>query len=210
MLQTRRLRLSTDHRRFAAGALLAGGGLLAFSLLAGAGAWPSFIADSRAHLATPLRNYVGLATVVAYVPAAAGAQAQESASEDPYQAWKEARSGAAAERRWIFFALVAGYLALFARAAARQPDWAVGALGLGLVLVAAELTCYYSAGLLAFGLFWPRRPGIGIALCALSAAGWWIAGSGRGWDEVFTAISLASVLFVVWATWLLGNRLRRA
>src|SRR5262245_8888399 len=213
MLQTRRLTLSTDHRRLAAGALVAGAGLLAFSLLAGGGprAWPAFVADSRAHLATPLRNYLGLATVVSYVPAAARGQAQDRASEDPYQAWKDARRGAAAERRWIFLALVAGYLALFARAAARQPDWAMGVLGLGLITIAAELTCYYSAGLLAFGLFWPRRPSIGVALCALSAAGWWIAGSGRGWDEVFTAISLASVLFVAWATLLLGNRgVRRA
>ena len=72
----------------------------------------------------------------------------------------------------------------------------VGVLGVGLVTMAAELTCYYSAGLLAFGLLWPRRPSIGIALCALSAAGWWIAGSGREWDEVFTGISLASVAFV--------------
>jgi hypothetical protein len=212
MLQTRRLRLSTDHRRLAAGALVAGTGLLAFSLLAGGGAraWPAFVADSRAHLATPLRNYVGLATVVSYVPAPASAHPQGSVSEDPYDAWKDARRSAAAERRWVFLALVAGYLALLGRAAARQPDWAVGVLGLGLVFVAAELTCYYSAGVLAFGLFWPRRPSIGVALCALSAAGWWIAGSGRGWDDVFTAISLASVLFVVWATWLLGNRVRRA
>jgi hypothetical protein len=212
-LQTRRLTLSTDHRRLAAGALVAGAGLLAFSLLAGGGAraWPAFVADSRAHLATPLRNYVGLATVVSYVPAPSGAQAKDSASEDPYQAWKDARRGAAAERRWIYLALVAGYLALLARAAVRQPDWVMGVLGLGLITIAGELTCYYSAGLLAFGLFWPRRPSLAVALCGLSAAGWWIADSGRGWDEVFTAISLASVLFVGWATWLIGtSRFKRA
>jgi hypothetical protein len=83
-----------------------------------------------------------------------------------------------------------------------------GVLGLGLVLMAAELTCYYSAGLLAFGLLWTRRPSIGIALCGLSALGWWIAGSGRGWDEVFTGISLASALFVAWATALIPSARR--
>jgi hypothetical protein len=134
------------------------------------------------------------------------AESRDLSPDDPYGAWKDARRSAAAERRWIFVALLAGYLALLARAAAREPDWVVGVLGMGLVFMAAELTCYYSAGLLAFGLLWPRRPSIAIALCVLSAAGWWIAGSGRGWDEVFTGISLASVLFIVWATTLLARR----
>jgi len=208
MIRTRRLQLSQDHRRLLAGALVAGGVLFAFSLLAGGGtrAWGEFIADSRAHLATPLRNYVGLATVVSYDPGARSALTIDHAQDDPYAAWKDARRSAASERRWIFLALLGGYLALLARVAAREPDWVVGVLGIGLVLMAAELTCYYSAGLLAFGLLWQRRPSIGVALCALSAAGWWLAGSGREWDEVFTAISLASVIFVAWATALLAHR----
>jgi len=207
MFQARHVRLSPDHRRLLAGALVAGGALFAFSLASGGGAraWSEFIADSQAHLATPLRNYVGLATVVSYDPSASSAKTLDQAQDDPYAAWKDARRRAAAERRWIFLALLAGYLALLARAAAHAEDWVVGVLGLGLVTIAAELTCYYSAGLLAFGLLWPRRPSIGIALCGLSAAGWWIAGSGRGWDEAFTGISLASVLFIVWATLLLGR-----
>jgi hypothetical protein len=208
MLRARRLQLSLDHRRLLAGALAAGAALFAFSLAAGGGfdAWRDFIADSQAHRATPLRNYVGLATVVSWDPAASAAQTLDRSQDDPYAAWKEARRSAAAERRWIFLALLGGYLALLARAAWRSEDWVVGALGIGLILMAVELTGYYSAGLLAFGLLWPRRPSIGIALCVLSAAGWWIAGSGRGWDEVFTGISLASVLFVVWATALVARR----
>jgi hypothetical protein len=210
MLQQRRFRLFPDHRRLLAGALAAGAALFAISLVAGggAGAWGEFIEDSRAHLATPLRNYMGLATVVSYDPAASSAQTLDRSQDDPYAAWKEARRSAAGERRWIFLALLGGYLALLARAAARSEDWVAGVLGLGLVLMAAELTCYYSAGLLAFGLLWTRRPSIGIALCGLSALGWWIAGSGRGWDEVFTGISLASALFVAWATALIPSARR--
>jgi len=205
MFRTRRLQLSPDHRRMLAGALVAGGALFAFSLVLGGGAraWGECIADNRAHLATPLRNYVGLATVVSYDPATRSALIIDRAQDDPYAAWKNARRSAAAERRWIFLALLGGYLALLARVAAHEEDWVVGALGIGLVTMAAELTCYYSAGLLAFGLLWPRRPSIGIALCGLSAAGWWIVGSGRGYDEIFTGISLASVLFILWATVLL-------
>ena len=202
MFQTRRFGLSADHRRLIAGALAAGSMLFAFSLVSGGGAraWTEFIADSRAHLATPLRNYVGLATVVAYDPATRSALTTDPTQNDPYTAWKNARRSTAAERRWIFLALLGGYLLLLARAAAHAEDWVVGVLGVGLIMMAAELTCYYSAGLLVFGLLWPRRPSIGIGLCALSAAGWWIVGTGREYDEVFTAISLASVLFIVWAT----------
>ena len=70
MFRAGRVGLAPAHRRLAAGALAAGGALFAFSLLSGDGAraWSAFIEDSRAHLATPLRNYVGLATVVSYVP----------------------------------------------------------------------------------------------------------------------------------------------
>ncbi len=208
MFQTRRLALSPDHRRLLAGALAAGGVLFTFSLLAGGGtqAWGEFISDSRAHLATPLRNYVGLATLVAFDPATRSARTVERTQDDPYTAWKLARRNTASERRWIFLALLGGYLALLAHLAVREEDWVVGVLGVGLITLAVELTCYYSAGLLVFGLLWPRRPTIGVALCALSAAGWWMASATREADEIFTAISLASVLFIVGATALMWRQ----
>jgi hypothetical protein len=210
MLQARRVFLASDQRRLLAGALAAGALLFALSLAAGGGlrAWSDFAANSRKHLDTPLRNYVGLRTVVSYVPAPPAAAARH-ASEDPYEAWKEARRAAGEQRRWLFAALLAGYLWLLARTAVREADWVVCILGVGLVTIAAELTCYYSAGLAFFGLLWLRRASIGVALCLLSAAGWWIASSGRPLDEVYTGISLASVLFVVLATGLLDRPLRR-
>jgi hypothetical protein len=208
MRQARRIQLSPDHRRMLAGAAATGAALFALSLLAGGGAsaWQAFIADSRAHQATPLRNHFGLATVVAFDPATRSSQLIAPEKTDPYTDWKQARRDTAAERRWLQLALLAGYLALLARVAAREEDWVVGVLGVGVITLAVELTCYYSAGLLAFGLLWPRRRWIGAALCALSALGWAIASSFHEWDETFTAISLASVLFIVWATASLARR----
>jgi hypothetical protein len=207
MTQARRLFLSREHRRLLTGALAAGAALFALSLAAGGGlrAWSQFAANSRKHLETPLRNAVGLPTLVSFVPAPSAKQmsAAERASEDPYAAWKDARRAAADERRWLFVALLAGYLWLLARTAVREADWTVGILGVGLITIATGLTCYYSAGLAFFGLLWLRRDGIGALLCLLSAAGWWIASSGRPLDQVYTGISLASVLFIVWATALL-------
>jgi hypothetical protein len=206
MARLRRLELARDHRRLLAGALASLAALIAFSFAAGGGApaWQAFVANSRTHLATPLRNSVGLATVVSYVPSAA--PARDPASEDPYASWKQAKRQAAESRRWLFASLLGGYALLLARVALREPDWVVGVLGLGLVTLAADLTCYYSAGLLGFGLLWLRRESIGVALCLLAASGWWIADTGRPLDEVFTGISLASVLFVLFATLQLARR----
>ena len=213
MRKERRFVLSREHRRLLAGGLAAGAALFALSLAAGGGAraWSEFAANSRKHLETPLRNYVGLRTLVGFVPSPSAQQtrAAEQVSQDPYAAWKDARRAADAERRWPFFALVAGYLWLMTRVAGRESAWAVGVLGVGLITIAAELTCYYSAGLAFFGLLWLRRESIGALLCLLSGAGWWIASSGRPLDEVYTGISLASVLFIAIATALLGSSVRR-
>jgi hypothetical protein len=203
-----RLTLSSDHRRLLAGGAASLAALFALSLVSGGGfsAWSGFIENSRTHLSTPLRNYMGLRTVVAYVPAPPATEAAESASEDPYAAWKDARRSAAQSREWLFVALVAGYLLLLGHAARREPDWPIAILGIGLVLVATELTSYYSAGLLAFGLLSPRRSWIGVVLCVLAAAGWWIAGSGRPLEDIYTGISLASVLFLLLTAALPGDR----
>jgi hypothetical protein len=213
MFRERRWRISREHRRLLAGGLAAGAALFGLSLAAGGGvrAWSEFAANSRKHLETPLRNDVGLRTVVSFVPAPSAQEmrAAEQVSEDPYAAWKEARRAAAGERRWVLLALGAGYLWLLAWAAAGKADWVVAVLGVGVITIAVELTCYYSAGLAFFGLLWLRRQSIGVLLCLLSGAGWWIASSGRPLDEVYTGVSLASVLFIAIATALTARPVRR-
>jgi len=82
----------------------------------------------------------------------------------------------------------------------REEDWAAAVLGLGLVPIALELTCYYWAVLVAYALLWERHPWVGAALCGLSALGWGIAGRWLFYDEIFPWISLATAVFVVFAT----------
>jgi hypothetical protein len=199
---TRRIALAPAHRRFAAGALAAAALLVPLSGLAagGLGAWVAFAERSRTLLETPLRNHVGLRTLLAWNPAATSRALQDPSRDDPFAPWKAARQRTFAGRRALFAAGVAGFGVLLAAAVRRAEDWSATVLALGLVPVAFELTCYYWALLAAYGLLWGERPWIGAALCALSALGWAIADRSYYFDDAFTWISLATLAFVVGAT----------
>ena len=118
---------------------------------------------------------------------------------DPYQPWKDARERTFAPRRPLFAALVGAYLALFGAAVRRQPAWAAAALSACLVPVTVQLTSYYLAILAVCGLLWVRYPPVGVALVALSAAGWALADAFAHLEQIFTWFSLAAVAFAVFA-----------
>lgn len=204
----RRLRVTAGEWRLALGALGALAVLLPLSAVStgGLGSWLDFADNSRVMLGTPLRNHMGLRTVLSHDPGSPARQLMDPKLADPYQPWKRAREDAFAARRPLFFALVAGYALMLAFAARRQPEWVMVVLGAGLVPIATELTCYYSALLVVFALLWERHPPVGLALCALSAAGWALVDRFHFFDEVFPWISLATVLFVAFATVWVGWR----
>jgi hypothetical protein len=213
VVSTRRLAFSPAHRRFALAALATAalGVPLSGVAVGDLGAWPAFAENSRVLLGTPLRNHVGLRTVLAFDRAATSRKLLDPALDDPYARWKEARLRTFAARRPVFVLCLAGFVALLAAATRRAEDWEATVLALGLIPIALELTGYYWSVLAAYALLWERRPWIGAALCALSAAGWAIAGLLPGearYDEVFTGISGAAVGFVMLATvlWVAGTR----
>jgi hypothetical protein len=202
MLRQRRLWLSAAHRRLLLGGLLALVTVLPLSALGsgGFGTWLQFAENSRVLLGTPLRNNLGLRTVLSYDHEAPSRITRDIRLTDPYAPWKRAREEAFARHRLLFGALVAGFVLLLAAALRGQPEWVAVALGVGLVPVAAELTCYYSAILAAFALLWSRHPPLGAALVGLSAAGWLLIERFLFYDEIFTWISLVTVGFVLFAT----------
>jgi hypothetical protein len=201
VVSARGLTLSPAHRRFALAALATAAFLVSLSGVArgGLGAWPAFAERSRVLLGTPLRNHVGLRTLLAYDPSTPARVLEDPSLDDPYAPWKEARRRTLEARRSIFRAAVAGFLLLLAAAVRRAEDWSAAVLALGLVPIALELTCYYWALLAAYALLWERSPWIGAGLCALSASGWWIADRWLYYDEVLPWISLATAAFAVLA-----------
>jgi len=171
-VRERKITLSRELKRFAIGCVAAGALLVPASLLfsGGASTASEFVTNSRKHLDTPLTNNMGWKTVVAYDPDTRVRVALDPSRLDNFGRWKDARRAVFEQRRWVFYLGLVAFLALLAWGTVRAPDWAVLVLGVGLIPVAAELTCYYYTFILILAALWPERPLIGIAMCITSAA----------------------------------------
>jgi hypothetical protein len=202
MVRRRGWTLSPSHRRTALGGLLAVATLVPLSALVagGFGAWPAFAANSRLHLDTPLVNHVGLRTALSHDPASRAELLFDRDADDPYAAWKAARRDTFARRRAVFAGAVLAFAALLALAAERRADWVAAVLGIGLLPVAGEVTCYYYGILLGYAFLWPLRRGIGVALCAFAAFTWLAAEIWHWTDSSLVATSLAATALVLYAT----------
>jgi hypothetical protein len=143
---------------------------------------------------------MGLKTVLAYESDSRAQLTKNAALDDPFSIWKAARRRVFHERALVFGALLVGFAVLLARAAEREADWVALALGVGMIPIATELTCYYYSVMLGFALLWARREEIGVATCVTSALTCLIP-SLIWWDDVrFTVVSGVMVALVVAAT----------
>lgn len=203
MLSARRLALEPGDRRLIAGSLGAALALFvgATVVAGGLGAWGEFVEKSRIHLDTPLVNYAGLRSVLAYdhdLREAVTVKAERG--EDPYARWREGRRDTFAARAPLFWVLVAAYLALLAAAVRGRPDWIAAVLGAGAIPVVFELTSYYHAILIVLAFLWPLRAGVGIGLLAFAAFSRLVEAFGLAQDETLLYTNLATLALVVGAT----------
>ena len=194
--------LEVDQLRFAAGALAGWAAIFTVSLVAVEGfePWLEFVDNSRTHLATPLKNHVGLKTVLAYDADHVDRLIQGGTAEDRYLEWRAARESRGAERIALYCFLLTGFVILLMFAVRDQPDWVAATLGIGLIPVAFELTNYYYAILLGYGLLVLRWPGTGPALLGLSALGWVIVDRWQWQDEIMVWASVCVIGFVCFCT----------
>jgi hypothetical protein len=211
MLRTRSLSLLPAERRFAAGAIAA----LAVSLplsawISGPSAWSEFAENSRVHLSTPLANHVGLRTVLSYDTSMRTELARDGSLDDPMGPWKAARRDRFAQYALLYGALVIGFAALVARAAAGQPLWLAAVLGVAWIPIGAELTAYYWSVLLALAFLKERHAVMGAGLCGLSAAGWWVGNSWHWTDQIHVWLSVITVAFCVFTVLRVTPRAPRA
>jgi hypothetical protein len=211
MLRDRRLAPAPGHLRILMGCLAAAGVIVPLSLLTSGGvrSWFDFADNSRVHIATPLKNHVGLPTVLAYDADASDRRIRKGTAIERYRQWRAARLERFGEREALYWALVAAFVALLAFAMRDQPDWVAAVLGIGLVPVAFELTNYYYAILLGYGLLVVRWDIVGAALCGVAALSWAIVEGWHWQDEIFTWCSVLVVLFAVFVTLLALREGRR-
>lgn len=159
--------------------------------------WTAFVENSRKHLSGYSTNRVGLKTAIAYDPRSRFVDVgRDFYLDSPGDTWQAARHRAFSERRILYWVIALGYLALLAGAVRGQPEWVSLVLGLGLIPILTNITCYYYGIFLAYAFLWPRQPWIGIGLCALSAYTCLVVAVLPTEEDVYAAISLGLVVYV--------------
>ena len=213
MWRERRLVISRYHLRFALGALVAGSVLLGASSarFGSIDVWQEFAQDSSLHVQTPLTNYVGLPTLLSYEDATNMRRTTAPELGDPYQVWKKARRDTLAERFPLYLAVLATFTGLLIWRVRREEDCVAMVLGIGMIPIATEMTCYYYAILLGFGLLYRQgRNAVAAALCALALFTQIVPLATGYYDEIFSATSVGIVVFVLWVTLVRGEDRRKS
>ncbi len=87
----------------------------------------------------------------------------------------------------------------------KKSDWVALALGVGMIPVCSELTCYYYSVFLILGFLWAEERAVGIALLLLSALTCLLSQVRPMEDESFYWISIAVLLFFAFACVAIGR-----
>jgi hypothetical protein len=204
-------RLDRKHLRFFAGAALAVALLVPLSLKVSGGteAYHRFVQNTAKHKETPLTNYMGLRTVVAYRPTESGRWIYNDRAIDPWGKWKQARLNGYKEAKPIYFLIVLAYLGLIAVASRGRPLWQTVALSSTFIAVGVELTCYYYAFIIAVALLTAEDERVGRLLLLLTAYTGFIDWRPEphmpdGFDEKYTFMSIGTLIIFALILWDFG------
>jgi hypothetical protein len=162
------------ERRYLAlfgGAALAVAVLVPVSLVTSSGidGYRAFIQNTEKHKETPLTNYMGLRTVVAFKPSETGRVLRSDKLEDPWGAWKKAKLRTFHDREVLMYGpLVIGFVVLLWMATRGAEPWVACSMGAMMIAVGVELTCYYYAFLWAVALLYEKRKEVGAILLAVT------------------------------------------
>jgi hypothetical protein len=197
-------RLEPRYFKFFLGAALATSFLVPVSLAVSGGVhgYRRFIENTAKHKETPLTNYMGLRTVVAYRPLEAGRFLKDDKLTDPWVKWKGARIDAWKEARPVYVALVLGFIFILGLATRHVEPWVAAALSITMIPIGVELTCYYYAFIIGVGVLWTEREEVGRWLLFLTGytqfAAWApLIGMPTWLDEQYTYMSFATIAVFV-------------
>lgn len=208
-------RPSSEFVRFTGGAALAVVLLVPLASCVESGraldlqAWRDFARNSRKHLGQTSTNRVGLPVVVAFDPNTRVGRTRDRWVDAPWEAWYAARARTFEARKPVFWTLIVVFVILLWRATAGRPAWEAMILAAGLVPIALELSSYYYAFFLLFGLLCDRHAWMGPLLMTVSVLGWLGPALLDMDDEVFLVHSVLVVSFAFATSLLLGCRSSR-
>lgn len=202
-------KLDPRWMRFFSGAALAVALLvpLSFATSGGPQSYVQFVQNTMKHKETPLTNYMGLRTVVAYRPKEVGRLLRDLKQTDPWKVWKEARIRAFTKLKPLYAMAVIAYLVLLGYAVRRRVEpWVAAALGATCIAVGVELTCYYYAFIIAVAVLWHEREEAGELMLMLTAftqfAAWAPLPRMATWiDEQYTLMSVGTVVAFCLILW---------
>jgi hypothetical protein len=195
---------------FFAGAALAVAFLVPASLYVGGGvdAYRRFAQNTAKHKETPLTNYMGLRTVVAYRPSEAGHMLRNDSYTDPWIKWKQARLRGFSDARPIYYLISLAFLGLLFLAIKERPPWQAAALGVMFIPFGVELTCYYYAFIIAVALLHAEDERVGRLLLLLTTftgvVDWAPAGMPTWLDEKYTLMSVGTLVVFILIAWDFG------
>jgi hypothetical protein len=165
--------LDRRYLRVFAGAALAVALLVPISLAASGGveSYRNFVKNAEKHGATPLTNYMGLRTIIAYKMSEAGHILKKDQLEDPWGPWKQAKVRTFEQRKPAYVVLAIAFLALLWFCVRGTEPWVAAALSATAIAIGpTELTCYYYSFLVAVALLYEKRPEAGAILAGVTAA----------------------------------------
>jgi hypothetical protein len=154
------------------GAALAVGVLVPISLVTsnGVDGYRAFMFNSQKHTETPLTNYMGLRTIVAWRPSEVGRVLRSDKLEDPWGDWKRAKLRTFHDRRALFALAAAGFIALLWIGTRGAEPWVACSMGAMMIAIGVELTCYYYSFLWVVALLYEKRRDAGAIVLAITAS----------------------------------------
>ena len=204
MWRSRSFRLERPYKRFAAGCALAllllvpaSFAVVGEGFQGGLNAWQGFLANSEKHLSTHLTNNMGLKPLLSYDFATREEVVKPYWLDNPWDTWRGAREAAFERRQSIFWMVLAVVLVLLATAVQRSDDWVALVLGVTLIPVGLQLTCYYYGILLVFGFLSESNRWMGVSLLLLSAVSGLAPGLLDFTDDMYAFLSILALVYAV-------------
>ena len=133
-------------------------------------AWFVFATNTEKHAATPSGNLVGLPTALSFRMSTRASLLFDESAVDPFARVREARRenlGHLRVLRWLGVGL--GLFGLYRSVRARPPPWFSAVLGLTLVPLFIETSCYYAAWLAPLALVFAQHSELSLPLFGVLA-----------------------------------------